>query len=60
MDKAKGVVLNGSTDGTGKTSVVVRDDRREAKTLSEMGVSKDQSSKGKSRKKMRGIAQGYG
>lgn len=44
-DKAKGVKLNGSVDGTGKTSVVVSDDRREQpKTLSDMGVSKDQSS----------------
>ena len=42
MDMAKGVRLNGK-DKNG--SAVVQDDHRKTKTLSEMGVTKDQSSK---------------
>ena len=46
MEKAKGVRMNGTTDGTGATSVVVSDDRREKpKTLADMNISKEQSSK---------------
>ncbi|MBL6985230.1 MAG: hypothetical protein ISR74_06510 [Candidatus Thioglobus sp.] len=56
MDKAKGTLKQGNKFPQ-SISATTED---KPKTLSEMGVSKDQSSKGKSRKKMRGIAQGYG
>ena len=41
MEKAKGVRAKGG----GKSPVVVQDDRPGVKTLSEMGITKDQSSK---------------